>query len=110
METKVAEVKGPFTSVFTIPFGQHQWLNSPSEKTTNRGGTDRFSLERITDLVRDGGNGLTGRIGTLAEGVARVGGARADIAIAEILPGGIEILPRVIGGSIAGGQAQHGCK
>jgi hypothetical protein len=67
-------------------------------------------LERITGLVRGSGNGLTGCIGTLAEGVARVGGARADIAIAEILPGGIEILSRVIGGCIAGGQAQHGGK
>jgi len=75
------------------------------------GGCDPFDgLERITNLVRGRGNGLSGSIGTLTEGVARVDGARADIAIAEILPGGIEILPRVIRRCIAGGQAQHGGK
>lgn len=69
-----------------------------------------IAVERVVDGVagglRAGADGLASGLGTLGEGVAGIGGAGADIAVAERLAGSVEIRRRLSAMAVTGGKAE----
>ena len=67
-------------------------------------------LQRLADRMRRTDDGITRGIGPIAETLADGIGPAANMALAEIAPGGVEVRLRPVSVWITGGQGEQGGK